>query len=376
MKKTVCLNMIVKDDGEVIQRCLESVKKWIDYWVIVDTGSTDKTRQLIRESLKDVPGELYERSFDNGARNRNEALKLASKKGDYILLIDADRYLMEEEGFEMPSLSADVYFAAFRTSSEVSYQEFLINSRIDWVWEGALYETISSRQIKTSKTINNFCILPIWVDIPQDKYLCDASFLEKLLEEDPANARNVYCLALTYAMAQKYELALKNYEKRAAMEGDPDEVFNSLLAIGSMQERLHRNPEEFIASYNKAYQFRPSRAEPLYFMAKYYISNKSHLLGYLLAQYALTIPYPSDRGAVGYSIYEYQLLVQFAECSKALERVEETCSAYRQLIPCFQRYLSKSYYTQPMKDGITEGLSMMKKYLEDNSGKKTAASAP
>ena len=44
--KTICLNMIVKNEQPVIRRCLASVKEMIDYWVIVDTGSTDGTQDL------------------------------------------------------------------------------------------------------------------------------------------------------------------------------------------------------------------------------------------------------------------------------------------------------------------------------------------
>src|ERR1700732_422892 len=62
-KKTVCLNMIVKDETRVIRRCLESVKPVIDYWVIVDTGSTDGTQAMIKDFMKDVPGELQERPW-------------------------------------------------------------------------------------------------------------------------------------------------------------------------------------------------------------------------------------------------------------------------------------------------------------------------
>ena len=37
----LCLNMIVKNENHVIKRCLDSILLVIDYWVIVDTGSTD-----------------------------------------------------------------------------------------------------------------------------------------------------------------------------------------------------------------------------------------------------------------------------------------------------------------------------------------------
>lgn len=43
----ISLCMIVKDESKVILRCLDSVKKLIDYLFIVDTGSTDDTILLI-----------------------------------------------------------------------------------------------------------------------------------------------------------------------------------------------------------------------------------------------------------------------------------------------------------------------------------------
>ena len=75
--------MIVKNESPVIEKCLASVKGMIDYWVIVDTGSTDGTQQIIKNFMKDVPGKLYERPWVNFAHNRNEALDLARNKTDY-----------------------------------------------------------------------------------------------------------------------------------------------------------------------------------------------------------------------------------------------------------------------------------------------------
>lgn len=49
---TVCLSMIVKNETHIIHECLDSIYKHIDYWVIVDTGSTDGTQELIKSFLK------------------------------------------------------------------------------------------------------------------------------------------------------------------------------------------------------------------------------------------------------------------------------------------------------------------------------------
>ena len=49
---TICLNMIVKNERDVIARCLESVKPILSTWVIVDTGSIpEEHRERIEKNL-------------------------------------------------------------------------------------------------------------------------------------------------------------------------------------------------------------------------------------------------------------------------------------------------------------------------------------
>ncbi|HBY69284.1 MAG TPA: glycosyl transferase, partial [Flavobacteriaceae bacterium] len=55
-KPRLCLTMIVKNESAIIKRCLDSVKQHIDYWVIFDTGSTDNTKDLIKDYLSSIPG--------------------------------------------------------------------------------------------------------------------------------------------------------------------------------------------------------------------------------------------------------------------------------------------------------------------------------
>lgn len=76
--------MIVKDEKNVIKRCLASVRDLIDYWVIVDTGSMDGTQEIIRDFLREIPGELHERPWVNFEHNRNGALELARHRADYL----------------------------------------------------------------------------------------------------------------------------------------------------------------------------------------------------------------------------------------------------------------------------------------------------
>jgi glycosyltransferase involved in cell wall biosynthesis len=100
--QTVCLNMIVKNEAGVVQRCLDNVLPFIDHWIIVDTGSTDGTQKIIQDHLSDVPGELHERPWRNFGANRSEALELAKSKADYVLIIDADDVLDTVPGHTIP----------------------------------------------------------------------------------------------------------------------------------------------------------------------------------------------------------------------------------------------------------------------------------
>ncbi len=74
-----CLNMIVRNEVGVLARCLDSVRPWIDHWLVVDTGSVDGTQELVGQLLDGIPGSVHERPWRNFGDNRTEALELADK---------------------------------------------------------------------------------------------------------------------------------------------------------------------------------------------------------------------------------------------------------------------------------------------------------
>ena len=72
----IVLNMIVKNEMAVMERCLNSTVKMIDAYVILDTGSTDGTQNFIRQffTKHKIPGQVLESPFINFQHNRNIAL--------------------------------------------------------------------------------------------------------------------------------------------------------------------------------------------------------------------------------------------------------------------------------------------------------------
>ena len=88
---TLCLSMIVKNEEKLIRKCLESVKPYIDYWVIgIDIDSTDDTEKIIYEVLGDIPGELHHDEWRGFGFNRTLCLRRAASRADYVFRCDAD----------------------------------------------------------------------------------------------------------------------------------------------------------------------------------------------------------------------------------------------------------------------------------------------
>lgn len=337
MKKTICLNMIVKNENKVIKRCLASVKPIINYWVIVDTGSTDGTQETIREFMQDIPGELHEYPWVDFAHNRNQALALSKNKGDYLLFIDADEQLIFHETFDSSSIHKDYYFFPVQQPSGINYfRESLVQNNLDWVWEGPVHETLKSSHAKTSALmhgVTNFSnTLEGFRSQDPNKYLNDAAILEKALEKEPDNSRYVFYLALSYGNAGEYEKAQTWHEKRVSMEGSEQEIFYSLLSIAKIQDYLGADPDTIINSYTRAYLYRPSRAEPLYFLAHYYLRRENFTLAYLISKKGIELKQTGDMVFVQHEIYDTGLLLQFADASLAIGSHQETLTTYNKLL--------------------------------------------
>lgn len=348
--KKICLNMIVKNESKVIERCLRSVIPLIDYWVIVDTGSTDGTQEIIQKLMKDVPGKLYERPWVNFAHNRNEALQLAKNKGDYLLFIDADEELKYGGNFSFQSADKDCY--VFQVDfNEISYTRVqLVNNHLNWKWEGVLHETIHSPQSKSNGKMDGI------VNIVRnegcrsqdpDIFLKDARILEEALLNEPNNSRYMFYLALSYNNAKNYAKALENFQKRAAMGGCEQEVFWSKYCIGRMQEFLNYDTETITKSYCDAYVFRPIRTEPLFRLAQMYRKGENHFLSSVFSAMGLSNPLPKNEGIIERWIYEYGLLVEYASSAFALGK-------YKECLESFDLLLSKPTISQGLRKSIEE----------------------
>ncbi|MCB1113998.1 MAG: glycosyltransferase [Chlamydiia bacterium] len=323
--------MIVKNETDVICRCLESVLPIIDTWVIVDTGSTDGTQEMIKKFMKEKgkPGELHERPWKNFGHNRNEALDLARDKADYIFFIDADEYLKYEPGFRLPYLHKDFYYVNICHSNSRYCRNLLVKADLDWKWVGVLHEVVCSEKAKTYDTlqkVNNIYTTEGARSKDPQKFLKDAAILEEGLKEEPDNSRYVFYLAQSYRDAGVHDKALENYERRIKMGGWDQELYWSHLRVAELKEALKYPKEEVVKAYKAAFDFRRSRVEPLYQLAHMYREEGDFESCYEVASIAASIPETDDILFVQQWMIDYGIdlersiaayyLEDFKECQK------------------------------------------------------------
>ncbi len=350
--------MIVKDESKVIKRCLSSVREIIDYWVIVDTGSTDDTKKIIREYLRDIPGELHEHEWVDFEHNRNAALELARNKCDYILCMDADDMFEFSLSFDKCALNRECYMILCCDPVVNSYRLLVINNDQGWRWVGVLHEELQiSRPVSggiLSRVIKNGLLRDGQRMQDPKRYLKDALLLEKAFQKDPTNSRTVFYLAQSYLTANDLTLALKYYELRSTMGGYEDELFWSLYTIGCVHEDLKMPSQTIIDSYERAYQFNQSRAEPLSALARFLIKIGDYDLAYRASKAAVSMPIPKTLFFVERDVYEYKALLFYSYSQHLTKRYEEAAVSYQTL-------LTKNSLSQSDRQTVEQFLALCQK---------------
>jgi glycosyltransferase involved in cell wall biosynthesis len=315
---TICLNMIVKNEAPVIARCLNSARPLIDHWVIVDTGSTDGTPDIIRETLKDVPGELHERSWRDFASNRSEALTLARPHADYSLIIDADDTFDVPAAFERSGLDRDSYVVDIRDGS-IRYQRTqLVRNTLPWRYEGVLHEYLTCEGAGPPGHLDGVVMQRNHDGARRrdpDTYRRDVAVLEEALATE-ANpflvARYTFYLAQSYRDCGEKKKAAEAYSRRSELGYWDQEVFYSLYQTAKIKEELGEPDEAVIALYLRASDAAANRAEALHGACRVCRVKGRNQEGYEIGKRGLSLRQPEDGLFVEPWIYEYGLRDEFS----------------------------------------------------------------
>ncbi|HWR28691.1 MAG TPA: glycosyltransferase family 2 protein [Negativicutes bacterium] len=145
---TISLCMIVKNEEAHLGKCLLSVKNSVDEIIVVDTGSTDATKEIARRYTDKVLDFIW---VDDFSKARNFSFEQASM--DYILWLDADDVLLEADQIKLRQLKETMnpsvdsvmmpYHTAFDSNGRPTfsfYRERLVKRERQFRWKEAVHE--------------------------------------------------------------------------------------------------------------------------------------------------------------------------------------------------------------------------------------------
>jgi tetratricopeptide (TPR) repeat protein len=315
----LALNMIVKNEQDKILRALSSAEKHIACFAILDTGSTDNTKAIIEAWAKTtgIPGDLADGHFEHFAQARNDALALARRRGDwdYLLLFDADMELVVKDPdwlFGLVAPSHDMYQCA----GALHYQ----NRRLLSKFSSAIYITPTHEFLNEG---TGGCIpmaKAFFIDHAdgsnrKEKFDRDIAIFKKALKnnEEPKD-RIYYYLAQSYRDAGKLDKAIEWYQRRVDFGGWAEENWSARTNIAACHRDLG-NIGEFLRCNLAAYNFRPSRAEALYDLAKHFREKNEPATALIFAEAGMRIPLSTDALFVNDYVYRCGCKDEFAICA-------------------------------------------------------------
>lgn len=100
---TVSACMIVKNEEELLPACLKSIKDWVDEIIVVDTGSTDKTKEIAKQMGAKVFNKKWQDDF-SAVRN----LAMSKATCEWIFTIDADEVVAPKSGEILKKMLPDI----------------------------------------------------------------------------------------------------------------------------------------------------------------------------------------------------------------------------------------------------------------------------
>ncbi|MBC8060827.1 MAG: glycosyltransferase family 2 protein [Clostridiaceae bacterium] len=273
---SISLCMIVKNEEDVIARCLDTIKDIVDEIIIVDTGSTDNTKEISRV----FTDEIYEFEWvDDFSVARNFAFSKATK--DYIMWLDADDVLLDEDRLKLGELkktldkTVDVvmmkYNVGFDANGKVTlsyYRERLLRRLNNYKWREPVHEHLEL----WGKIINSdICIThkKEHVNIVSR----NLTIYEKLINRGKTlSTRGLYYYARELYYNEKYEEAIKFFNKFLnTEEGWLEDNISACFDLSMCYNHIN-DKKSMLRSLLKSFEYDTPRGEICCQLGYYYFN--------------------------------------------------------------------------------------------------------
>ncbi len=305
---TWSLCMIVKNEEKNIEKCLNSIKDLFDEIIIVDTGSTDNTKNIIEKYTENIYDFIWINDFSAA---RNHAFSLATK--DYIMWLDADDILKEEDYQKLKKLKKNMnkdydiimmkYNIAFDQVGNPTfsyYRERLLKRERNYKWNDRVHE-----YIELSGNIHKEDIA-----ITHDKTTNEIStrnlniYKEKELNKEKFTPRNLYYYGRELYDHSEFDLAINKLEEFLnTKKGWIEDNINTCYLLSYCYASLN-NEEESLECLFKTFNYDIPRKKTCSLIGNYFLNQKEYIKAIYWYELALSLKI-TDNLSFHESDYDY-----------------------------------------------------------------------
>ena len=332
MNVTLSLAIIVKDDAKGLDRCLNSVKDVLDEIIIVDTGSTDNTKEVAYKYTDKV----YDFEWiDDFAAARNFSFSKCTK--DYILWLDSDDEVKKEDCDKIRNLDytdKDMIVCDYVYSHDehdrgidIVPRERIIKRSLSLKWVGEIHECI----ILT----NNYYRSDIKIHHYKTKGNSDRNLrmLERIIKKNPNDARNTYYLGKEYYGFGEIDKAIEMLEHHVnKTTGWYEYRYKAFyyLAICYMHKK---NNEKFLDSIYNSLRVEGHWAEPYNLLGMYFFGINQYHRAIQWFKFCLEIDRPKNLlDSYISDYYDFLPCLQLCVCYFRIGNIEESIKYHKRTV--------------------------------------------
>jgi glycosyltransferase involved in cell wall biosynthesis len=319
MSNTFCLGaaLMIKNESKRICVSLESIKEHVDCIVILDTGSTDDTIQIVKDwcNKNKLLLYLYECAFVDFSTTRNVLLKHSTNHCDWALLLDSNDELRTPNNKPLRSFIDPAQPGYFlqqmwdnhgRIDTYFNIRLIKISGGTTWEYKTPIHEyivcTSNENAIIKLDDIIIFQDRKFDEEKSRSRYTRDREIFEKEYKSNNRTGRTLYYYAQTEACLQNKQNAYMLYMERTKYFPDDfkEEIFWGYVRAGDVSKELEHTFEHTCSLYLSAFVYSSKifdhpRVEPLVELGQMYINQKNWKKAYDFLHKACELPYPNEK---------------------------------------------------------------------------------
>ena len=326
---TISLCMIVKNEEAVLARCLESVKDIVDEIIIVDTGSTDKTKEIAYYYTQNV----YDFEWINDfSAARNYSFSKATK--DYQMWLDADDIITEENkekilklkktlnpSFDIVTFKYNTHFDKDNNPILTSTRERLFKRKNNYLWNDPIHEYIEL--VGKIYYAND-----IFVTHKKEVEYTDRNlkiYEKQLRDGKKLSPRSTYYFARELKDHNRYKEAIQYFEQFLDSKlGWVEDNIASCYNLALCYKAINCN-EKILQSLIRSFEYDSPRAEITCEIGYYYMNQNDYekaLKWFLLSTH---LEIPSTLGFLLNDYWGFIPNVELCVCYYKLGNIEKAC---------------------------------------------------